>query len=76
MGIGPSTCAYRNDCVFYKKARDTAAIMLLKELYCHGSPSKCEILKRWLRGKSIPTNMLPDGTSETTGEGEGDEQSR
>ncbi len=74
MGIGPSTCAYRNDCAFYKKTSDTTAIMILKEIYCQGDPSKCEILKRWLRGTLIATNMLPDGTSETTGEGEGDER--
>lgn len=76
MGIGLSTCAYRYDCAFYKTTKGTAAIMLLKEIYCLGAPSKCEILNRWLRGQLIPTNMLPDGTIETTGEGEGDEQSR
>ena len=70
MGIGPSTCAYRKDCSFYKKTRDIATIMLLKQIYCGGDLLKCEILKRSLHARSIPDNLLPDGTIETTEEGE------
>jgi len=74
MGMGPSICSYRNDCAFYKKTRGTAAIMLLKKIYCLGAPSKCEILKLWILGQPIPTNLLPDGTTDTTKEGEEDER--
>ena len=71
--MGPSICSYRNDCALYRKTSGTAAIMVLKKIYCYVSPSKCEILKLWLRGQPIPTNLLPDGTTDTTGEGKGDE---
>ena len=67
MGISPAICKYRNDCDFYKKAKGTAAIMLLKKIYCEGASSSCEIYNRKLRGKSVPENLLPDGTVELVG---------
>jgi hypothetical protein len=57
-------CLYKNDCTFYKKPSWTAAIKVLKEVYCNGDPSACEILTRYLHDLYIPENMMPDGTIE------------
>jgi len=58
-------CPFKDECPFYRKPDYTAAIKVLREIYCHGDPSKCEILTKYIHGNSIPENMLPDGTVET-----------
>ena len=67
MGISPAICKYRNECDFYMKAKGTAAIMLLKKIYCGGASSSCEIFRRRVEGKPVPENLLPDGTVELVG---------
>jgi len=63
--MNQESCPYIDDCTFASRIDLTAAQMVLKDIYCHGDPSKCEILKRHLSGKVIPKNMLPDGIIET-----------
>jgi hypothetical protein len=59
------SCSYVDDCRFAYRTDLTGAQMILKEVFCRGDPSKCEILNRHLSGKDIPNNMPPDGTVET-----------
>jgi len=60
-------CLYIDDCRFASRTDLTAAQKILKEIYCGGDHSKCEILNRHKSGKEIPENMLPDGVIEISG---------
>ena len=53
-------CLFKDECPFYRKPDYTATIGVLREIYCHGDPSKCEILTKYLHESSIPENMFPD----------------
>lgn len=59
---GASVCSLSGDCSFYQQTKGTPSLAMLKTIYCHGDPNRCEIRTRRLVGKSIPANMLPDGT--------------
>lgn len=62
--MNKESCSYVDDCRFASRTDLTGAEMMLQEIYCRGDPSKCEILNRYITGKEIPDNMLPDGTIE------------
>jgi len=55
-------CSLAGDCPFYQGHGATPSSGVLKKIYCHGDPSRCEIRTRRLAGKTIPQNMLPDGS--------------
>jgi len=55
-------CLFNDECPFYLRPARTPANRILREVYCHGDPSECEILTRYICDNSIPENTLPDGT--------------
>ena len=57
-------CNFAPDCHYYQRREATPSATVLKKVYCHGDPGRCEIRSRRLAGKSIPENMLPDGSVE------------
>lgn len=57
-------CSLAEDCSFYQRHEVTPSVGMLKKIYCHGDPNRCEIRARRLAGKQIPEHMLPDGTVE------------
>jgi len=58
-------CLFNDECPFYQKPARTPANRILREVYCYGDPSECEILTRYICDNSIPENMLPDGAIST-----------
>ncbi len=63
--IAKERCRFNDECPFYLRPVRTTAIRMLRETYCCGDPSKCEILTSYICDNSIPENMLPDGTIDT-----------
>ncbi len=57
-------CSFRQTCNFFNKSEDSSINRTLKNLYCSTGPQKCEIFRLESAGKSVPENMLPDGSLE------------
>lgn len=55
-------CDLAGDCPFYQRREATPSAGMLKKIYCHGDPKRCEIRSRRLAGKALPESMLPDGS--------------
>jgi len=65
--IAKEQCLFNDECPFYLRPVWTTANRILRETYCYGDASECEILTRYLFDNSIPENMLPDGKIITEG---------
>jgi hypothetical protein len=54
------SCPFHVECLFHNSPLKTPSDEMLVKLYCHVHHGSCEIAKRMLAGKPVPSGACPD----------------